>query len=122
MAHKADAVDLSQLPTLSEVPPFSSDDEACISDLVEVLRKHNRLDRFGLTLLHQHFQVGSDEVLVEECDPARKTLTTKPVKKTALDSVDFRETSWRLDTGRAVMHCVCINFPGTGGHSHYHQK
>ncbi|MDT0449491.1 hypothetical protein RM609_10460 [Streptomyces sp. DSM 40473] len=33
-----------------------------------VLEKHGNLDRFGLCLLHDHFPVASDEVLVETHD------------------------------------------------------
>jgi hypothetical protein len=40
-------------------------DRAVMDEVREVLAKHGALGRFGLTLLHSHFEVAHDEVLAE---------------------------------------------------------
>jgi hypothetical protein len=113
---------LAVLPDITAVAPLSAQDASCIAEIVEVLKKHDRLTRFGVTLLHQHFNVADDEVLMETCDPESRTLTIQPAPKSELYSLDFIETSWRLDSGTPVMHCVCRRDPDTGDHNHYHVK
>ena len=122
MSKNAFAGQLATLPDISVVSPLSEQDASCIADVVEVLRKHDCLTRFGLTLLHQHFPVADEEVLMETCDPENRTLTIQPAPKSELGSQQYIETSWRLDTGTPVMHCICRRDPDTGDHNHYHVK
>lgn len=62
---------------LSDVEPLGEADRACLEE-VRALVRHNCLDRFGINLLHEHFQLGADEMLMETCDPERRTLTIQP--------------------------------------------
>ena len=55
---------LAKLPTIDEVVPVGPDDEACINEIRSVLARHNALQRFGITLLHKHFDITDDEVLL----------------------------------------------------------
>ena len=64
---------MGKLRDITEVIPLSEKDDELIQELVAVLRKHNALDRFGLTLLHQHFDIGDDEVMVESTDIEART-------------------------------------------------
>ena len=48
--------------------------------------------------------MSEDEVLMESCDEMNRTLTIKPVARTEV-AADAIETSWRLDTGSAVLRC-----------------
>ena len=112
----------SAMQDIDSVAPLSEADAACVEEVTQVLKRHGRLRRFGLTLLHQHFPVAAEEILVEECDPERRTLTIKPQPMASLETMQYRETSWRLDTGKAVMNCVCRVDPDTGSHNHYHVK
>lgn len=107
------------LPDISEAEPLSENDQALVSDLVDVLRRHNAVGRFGLTLLHQHFPVGEDEVMLETTDRAAREQLLRPVKKVELEGVDYKETSWRLDSGTPLMACVCVYVSdGQGGKIH----
>ena len=80
-------------------------DESCLREVREVLKKHNALSRFGITLLHQHFPVADDEVLLETCDPETRTLTIRPTKTEQL--INPIETSWywRNDTPEVLLAC-----------------
>ena len=93
------------LPAIENTRPISQSDESCLGDIEAVLKKYGKLERFGVTLLHKHFQLQPDEVLVEACDPESRTLTIKPEKIPGLNPDHYIETSWRLDTGQALMRC-----------------
>jgi len=79
------------------VKPISEADEAIFAELRAVLVQHNALNRFGVTLLHDHFDIGDDEILVESCDPESRTLVTRPVKKAELAGEQLLETNWTLN-------------------------
>jgi hypothetical protein len=68
-------------PDIMDVEPLGAADHACLQEIKDVLLRHGRLNRFGVTLLHEHFAISHDEILVEECDPANRTLTIRPEKK-----------------------------------------
>jgi hypothetical protein len=90
---------MSTLPDITDVRPVGPADRACLTELRAVLARHAALDRFGITLLHDHFPMGDDEQLMETCDPATRTLTIRPE---ALDEIDHRsgsviETMWHFD-------------------------
>lgn len=109
------------LPNIDDVSPLDAADQACMSDLRRVLETHGKLQRFGLTLLHDHFSIGGDEVLLEECDVDSRTLTIRPVKEAALENAQVIETNWRLDTMESLAACqqVCIACSdGKGGMTH----
>ncbi len=96
---------LAPHPDISEVIPLSKDDEECMRELKAVLVRHGALQRFGVTLLHQHFSVGDDEVLLESVDAEARILTMAPVKVAQLEGVQTLETSWRLDTSESTQRC-----------------
>jgi hypothetical protein len=62
------------LPRFEEAEGLGPQDAEFVKDLVAVLAKHGNLDRFGLCLLHDHFPLRTDEVLVETNDPEARTL------------------------------------------------
>lgn len=88
---------LPVLPDIDDVPPLSETDRPCFDELRAVLAKHGMLQRFGIALLHEHFEVADDEILVETIDVATRTLTSRPEKITDLGAYASVETSWRLD-------------------------
>jgi hypothetical protein len=82
---------------IDAVESLGDQDAAVIDKVRAVLEEHGALDRFGLTLLHSHFDIGDDEVLVERVDAETRTLTIRPEKKAVLDEeADPVVTSWRL--------------------------
>lgn len=81
--------------------------------------------RFGIVLLHQHFDLADDEELVEFCDSENRILTTMPVKRSDLPPGELVETTWRLDTqpAEALAKCVQACFVDLKGkHSRSHVR
>ncbi len=97
---------------LNEVPSssytLSGRDAACIQDIVSVLKKHNCLGRFGLTLLHRHFDIEEGEILAETNNPVCRTLLLEPIEKNELKNFNYYETAWRFDNEKPVTTCVCL--------------
>jgi len=89
---------MMRAPDLDQVKPLSSADSTCLKEVAEVLERHAAIDRFGITLLHDHFDLRPGEVLVETCDPEQRVLTTAPTTIPAEDD-NWRlvETSWRFE-------------------------
>lgn len=97
------------LRDIEDVPALSEDERACFSEVRAVLDRHRLLDRLGLCLLHKHFDVADDEVLLETCNVTDRTLLARPVKRSRLDETNVQETSWYLGTNAAMQGCkrVC---------------
>lgn len=94
---------------IDAVDSLGPQDEAVIDQVRKVLEENDALDRFGITLLHSHFDLGDDEVLVETVDAEARTLTIRPERKAKLDEeADPVVTSWRLVAGGGledILHC-----------------
>ncbi|MFG2181550.1 hypothetical protein ACGFLS_22920 [Streptomyces abikoensis] len=82
------------LPSFEEAEGLGPQDGAFVRDLVAVLDKHGNLDRFGLCLLHDHFRLAPDEVLVETHDLDARTLQVKVEK--AATTTHTRPSQWRF--------------------------
>ncbi|MCC3450109.1 MAG: hypothetical protein JGK04_22160 [Microcoleus sp. PH2017_39_LGB_O_B] len=101
---------LNELLNIDEIDPISEQDEACLDEIRLVLEKHGRLSKFGIALLHNHFLLEEDEVLVEYCDTEKRILTSKPTKRQELANKDTIETLWKFDLasngGQKNKYCV----------------
>lgn len=92
---------------IDDVATLGPGDQAVLSQVRQVLEENGALDRFGLTLLHSHFDLAPDEVLVETVDAESRTLTIRPRGKVELmQETDPVETSWRLNTLDGAPSCV----------------
>jgi hypothetical protein len=110
------ATQWNHLPTFGKVKRPSDNDRGCLDAIRDVLVKHGCLDRFGVTLLHKHFDMAPDEILVEEVHQADRTLVTKPVKVDVVraETPGIYETQWhwRPNLVRQVLQfCVVGAFP-----------
>lgn len=94
------------------VEPLQQSEMACIEEIKDVLKKHGKLDRFGITLLHKHFDIAEDEILVEETDEQNRTQIIKPMKRQNLVEMggEVLETHWALNDPHALMACrrACV--------------
>jgi len=95
---------VNDLPHINDVRPLDASDLPCIEDLRQVLIKHGAIDRFGITLLHKHFDIECDEILMESTDEARKEQIIRPQKKADLTGC-LAQTAWRLSDHSAVLGC-----------------
>ena len=41
---------------INDVEPLNEGDQACLTEIREVLKKHGKRERFGVALLHRHFE------------------------------------------------------------------
>ncbi|KOX02153.1 MULTISPECIES: hypothetical protein [unclassified Streptomyces] len=96
------------LPRFEEAEGLGPGDAEFVRDVVAVLAKHGNLDRFGLCLLHDHFPLAADEVLVETNDPAARTLHVQVEK--ADRTRHTRASQWRF-----VPHAERESGAGSGG-------
>ncbi|TCV79275.1 hypothetical protein [Sulfurirhabdus autotrophica] len=109
---------LEPLVDFDQVVPYTDKDHPLFNELYEVLKRHGALRRFGITLLHQHFPITDEEILLEKTNIEDRIMMIRPTQKTELKGKKYLETSWRLDTGTPVMVCVCVP-KSNGGHDHF---
>ncbi|GLR38550.1 hypothetical protein ACU5P1_04855 [Pseudomonas plecoglossicida] len=109
------------LPDIDDVRPLSDADFEVLKEIGEILRRHNSANRFGVCLLHKHFDLNEGEELIEETDIEKRTSITRAHKISARDERTI-ETMWRFQEGfqtitRCVARCVYNN-----GHSRMHHR
>ena len=80
---------------IDNVQPINNEDHQCLSEVREVFRKHGQLNRLGVALLHTHFSVAEDEVMLETSDDD-SSLTLKPANKSEIDENSIG-TIWSLE-------------------------
>lgn len=109
----------SKLPRITEIErKLDEGDVQCLREVAAVLRQHGREWRFGVNLLHSHFELSDDEVLLETSDPDDQSLWIRPVTKDEVANDDVTPTAWCLASGEPQMGCVCKNFGGDHRHQH----
>ncbi|GAA2347674.1 hypothetical protein [Streptomyces violaceusniger] len=94
MADKEITTRRPELPRFEEAEGLGPQDAEFVRDLIGVLEKHGNLDRFGLCLLHDHFPLDTDEVLVETNDPEARTLHIRVEK--ANGTRHAKPSQWRF--------------------------
>ncbi len=108
----------ADLKKLKDVEPINDGDLECMAEVREVLKKHGKRERFGVALLHKHFEMTDGEVLLEDTDDEARELNIKPVQREAAGK--SVPTVWMLLDGenRSVLCCNskanCFD-PGTVG-------
>lgn len=113
---------LPTLPDIDDVEVRSEADDACFAEIRDVLKRHSALGRFGVTLLHQHFDIADDELLVEQVDVDTRTLTIRPVPAAEVAARPVKETHWRLDTDAAVTACVPVQHCYVDNNNDHHKR
>jgi hypothetical protein len=79
---------------INDVEPISDKDTAVLHALRNVLVFHKALDRFGIQLLHRHFDIAEHESMVEYIDEQHRTLTLRAEPSKAADGAIM--TAWRF--------------------------
>ncbi len=123
MTFEAIPVQWTALQAFEEIEPINDADLECLAEVREVLKKYGKRERFGVTLLHKHFDIAEDEILVETTDVEARLLTTKPMKKDCVGNTV--ETTWMLLDGenRAMLGCRTVCSPNIHGNHHpFHQS
>jgi hypothetical protein len=108
----------TDLHHIANVRPIDESDAQCLEEVRLVLQKHNALDRFGVALLHSHFDLASDEMMLETTDAERREHLVRPVKRSYPEEHRFtaQTTIVSFDEDGYSQRCGCD--PRTSGHHH----
>ena len=98
-------------------------DDPCIAEIKAVLKRHGLDKKYGLTLLHKHFDLAADEIMIEHTDLANRTLVSRPEKADAFPEANLMEVTWSLDSDTLMAGCIWKCFYTSGAnppHSSHH--
>jgi len=94
---------------IDEVENFDPEkDQPLFDEIKAILAKHGALHRFGITLLHKHFDVFEGERMVEVCDHNARTLTLRPTREPLGKDETYVQTNWRFDTDSLLVNQLCF--------------
>jgi len=112
------------LKDIDDVEPLGEGDYACLAEIREVLKRHGKRERLGVALLHKHFDLDDDELLVEITNKEERVLTITPVKNAGEGRLI--ETIWMLqDDGENRAMLGCQQYCGAnvqGNHGSFHRR
>lgn len=110
------------LPDDADVPRISAEDHACLDAVCEVLVRFGAVGRFGVHLVHKHFDVAPDEVLVEYTDIDARTLNCG-VERRAADMQGHQriETMWSF-VGEGAARVCDQQWVYNSGHANRHYR
>jgi hypothetical protein len=108
----------ADLDNIADVKPIGDPDAACLEDVRLVLARHNALDRFGIALLHNHFDLADDEMMLETTDAERREHVVRPVRSSypADNGFTAQTTIVSFDEHGYSQNCGCD--PRASGHHH----
>jgi len=113
----------SRMSDVEETEPLGIEDETCLREVRDVLMKHGKSAKFGISLLHTHFDLADDECLVETIDEDQRVLTTQVKSTKDLTGIGI-PTSWKFTDADVVEMVKCYKWcepkTGTTGHTHKH--
>jgi hypothetical protein len=91
--------DYATLPDMdaTDVGVLGEDDRACLDELGHYLAATDAWQRFGIWLLHKHFEPGPGEVFVERAIAAPRKTETTPTARSAFSEHGLSTTSVRFD-------------------------
>jgi hypothetical protein len=89
----------NDLSRIIDVATIDSREEACLQELQTVIEKHGMEMKLGVALLHKHFDINEDQMLVETNSRRRGELVTRPVSTKDVDPNQLVTTIWRFDGG-----------------------
>ncbi|MGC3983094.1 MAG: hypothetical protein QM808_17715 [Steroidobacteraceae bacterium] len=105
-----------------DLEPFGDNDAACFKDIRDVLMKHGALKRFGVFLIHKHFEITDDEELTEGSEEEGRVLKIAPRLKSEIDPAMTIPTNWVFTETEDVAKIGCTCARNTSSHLGYHRK
>ena len=82
--------DYAALPDIDS-PMMNANDQsdlACLDEIGELLIAKGANNRFGVTLLHSHFPIGDNEIVVERPHASERKFTLRPLEGCEMEGVD----------------------------------
>jgi hypothetical protein len=95
----------ARFPHIADVAPLGDQDREVLAEIRAVLEKHGALERFGVNLIHRHFELLEGEVLLEatEMDSRRQIVEVRPEAEVV--GGDVIATQWVFGTRGEGMAC-----------------
>lgn len=90
-------------PIGAKMSALDDQDTECLAAVRDVLAQYDRLNRFGVTLLHKHFDLRPNERLIETTDIENRVQTVSVVDESTLAGKDVIETAWRFFVEEGAM-------------------
>jgi hypothetical protein len=112
-----ETVQWASLPDIDGVEPVNDDDSAVLDEIRQVLLRHGKTSRFGICLLHRHFDVANDEVAIEYTDVERRESKVVVEKKDDFN-MNSIQTMWRFHMNGSDMITRCDQRCAPGGTTH----
>ena len=100
-----ETVQWSSLPDIDKVEPIGEKDRQVLDEIRDIILRHGREGRFGVCLLHKHFELADNEIAVEYTDVEKRTSTV--VVEDKKSDGDHIETVWRFKIDGPVAVTVC---------------
>ena len=101
---------------IDNVRPIDDEDLPCLNEIFEILKKHNCIDRFGVALLHKHFDLQEDEVLLETTDVDGREQWIRPIKESYLKENRIEAQTTLVCCSDAGLSRMCVCARGPDGH------
>ena len=120
---RLESIQWGSLRDIDDVEPVSDHDALILADLKAVLVRHGATERFGVCLLHRHFDLADDECLMESTDVEQRVSVLNVEKRT--DTPAKIPTMWRFgptitaDT-KCQLYCLVHEGPNGGNHIYRH--
>jgi hypothetical protein len=96
----------------TDVGELRDDDRACLAALGEYLTSTDACQRFGIWLLHKHFEPAPGEVFVERTVRDPRGTATRPIDRSNLD--DLLATAIRFGDNDSAVEVVGMEFAQPG--------
>lgn len=89
-------MDWDNIPDMGEqaLAGYETADQPLFRKVRDALCRHNCLDKFGLFLVHKHFQMSADEKLVEHVDFVRRRVVVQVMSDFELSDRRIIPTNW----------------------------
>ena len=94
--------DYAVLPDI-DLPAMQALDDGdweCLDEIGGLLIAKGANDRFGVTLLHSHFPIGDNEIMIEEPRTGERAFTLRPVEHRAAGAGDHVAINLEFGSGR----------------------
>ncbi len=111
-------------PDFGSTSSVSPDDEAVLAGIAQRLRAHRKTERFGVRLIRNPLGLKENEVLLETCDLAHRTLHCSVGERDRVRPGTTVETSWQWEpslskTGPKVKQYCASQCQMDSGNNHY---
>jgi hypothetical protein len=121
------AMEFADQPDFGSTSSVSPDDEAILAGVSARLQAHGKIERFGVRLIRNPLCLGDNEVLLETCDFAHRTLHCSVTARDGNRAARSIETSWEWKPSlsktrpRPIQKCASLCWPMDDGHFDGHQ-